>query len=252
MSNPLSVGIIAEGPTDHIMIHEIIQNLMRGKRDVIFHSIQPEMSAAFAQIQGPTGTGWSGVFRRIELILQWGPFQITNFLLSSLDLDVLIVHLDGDVSRESYEEGHLAHITLNNLPCNQICCPLGKEQWTKPCDKNCIAPRQRIDQLRHVLLGWMHLNERVNDIVLCTPQDASDTWVLAALFPDNKFVQQKKLECQQSPANILSSTYHINKNVRDYRNKVQGKLNEKWDNARKNISEAERFSKEFLAGIRSR
>jgi len=252
MSDSLAIGIIAEGPTDHIVIKEAIQNLTKGKGDITFYPIQPELTESFAQIEGQTGTGWSGVYRQIEFIREYGDFQVaTNLILSSLD--VLVVHLDGDVSRETYERGHLSGVSPTpKVPlCEPIPCPLGQQQQSKPCVKACSVPRQKVAQLQGVLLGWMGLTKttKPKEIVLCTPFDATDAWVLAALFPTHRLVQKKKMECHQNPVNILEHVCHIDKSVKDYQNKVENQLRNVWNIAQKNCPEAERFSEEFLESI---
>jgi len=246
MSSSLSVGIIAEGPTDHIVIRDIIQNLMGDKREVIFHQIQPEVSNTLALLQGSTGEGWAGVYRQIAFIRKYGDFQIMmNPLLALYPLDILIIHLDGDVSRETYENGHLSYVMDKNLPCKEIPCPL-KQQHATPCVVQCSVPQQKVDQLQNVLYDWMGLSGKTKGIILCTPFDAIEAWVLAAFHPNDKLVQKKKLECQIKPANILGSVYHI-KSMQDYKDKVQNRLKDSWHVARKHCVTAERFSTDFLA-----
>jgi len=248
-SDSLVVGIIAEGLTDIVVIRSIIHSLISDidyEREVIFRLIQPPMTKSFEQEQDSTGTGWSGVYRQIELIRKLGDFQIiTNPLLSASQLDVLIVHLDGDVSREKYADGRLPHVKLNNLPCKPISCPLGERQQSKPCIKACSVPQQKSTQLQQVLLDWMGLTTRRQEIVLCTPFDATDAWILAAFFPTHRLVQKKKLECHQKPANILEHEYRVHKTAKYYLNKVECQLKDLWNTVRKTAQKPSGFQRNF-------
>ena len=59
MSNPLRVAVVAEGPTDKIVIEAVIFRIF-GDRAFILRQLQPEESEAFT----PLGTGWGGVYRK--------------------------------------------------------------------------------------------------------------------------------------------------------------------------------------------
>jgi hypothetical protein len=58
MSNLFRVAVVAEGPTDKIIIQAVISSVFGG-RPFILRQLQPEESLAF----GPIGTGWGGVYR---------------------------------------------------------------------------------------------------------------------------------------------------------------------------------------------
>ena len=249
MSNSISIGVIAEGPTDYIIIREALHHLVR-ERDFTLFPIQPEISETFEQIQGPTGTGWSGVYRQIALIGNFGPFLLSvNPLLSRYDM--LIIHLDADVARETYDRGHLSFVDKDDLPCPPIPCPSSKQKNMKTCIRKCIVPRQRLDTLRNVIMGWMNLNANTlpHNIVLCTPADRSDAWVVAAFPRDNKNNRYRNLECVRSPENLLKR-FGIKKNIRDYKERVECVLRECWPNVRKVCAEAERFSSDVIRAIK--
>ncbi len=63
MSEPLRIAAAVEGPTDAIVLRAILKALLRDT-DFVFHTLQPEGSAAFGSAPfGGTGVGWVGVHR---------------------------------------------------------------------------------------------------------------------------------------------------------------------------------------------
>ncbi|MDR2754236.1 MAG: hypothetical protein LBC20_00885 [Planctomycetaceae bacterium] len=245
MSETLEIGIIAEGPTDILVIKEIVENLISDQYEFICTSIQPKCSAAFEQLNTELGTGWSGVCRCLLEMKKQSNGKFDQHI-GIQRLNMLIIHLDVDVTRQSYADGHLQNID-NNLPCPSISCPLPPKR-KKLCPSNCDIPRQRADTIRQVVLNWLN-NCTPQHLVFCTPSDAMDAWVFAAFFPDDICVQQNKLECVEKPERLLTSKSkqnRIKKTVADYRKKVVGSFGDLWSNARKNCSEAERFSQEFM------
>ncbi|MDR2755337.1 MAG: hypothetical protein LBC20_06485 [Planctomycetaceae bacterium] len=244
MSETLEIGIIAEGPTDILVIKEIVENLISDQCEFTCTSIQPKCSAAFEQLNTELGTGWSGVCRCLLEMKEQSNGKF-NQHIGIQRLDILIIHLDVDVTRQSYAEGHLRNID-DNLPCPSIPCSLSPKR-RKLCPSNCDIPHQRADAIRQVVLNW--LNCTPQQLVFCTPSDAMDAWVFAAFFPDDTRIRQNKLECVEKPERLLKSQpkqKRIEKTVMDYRKKVVGSFGDLWSNARKNCSEAERFSQEFL------
>jgi hypothetical protein len=245
MSSVLKIGIIAEGPTDMLVIKEIVNNLIADQYEFICTLIQPQCSAAFEQLNTELGTGWSGVCRcLLEMKKQSnGKFnqhtRVNHF-------NILIIQLDVDVTRQSYEDGHLSHID-DNLPCPPISCPLSPRQRNQ-CPSNCDIPRQRANAIRQVVLNWID-NCPPQHLVFCTPAQAIEAWVFAAFFPNDALIRRNKLECTEVPERLLKSKpkqKRIEKTVKDYREKVVNNFCSRWSKVRKNCSEAERFSQEFL------
>ncbi|MDR2117257.1 MAG: hypothetical protein LBP87_12840 [Planctomycetaceae bacterium] len=245
MSETLEIGIIAEGPTDILVIKEIVENLISDQYEFTCTSIQPKCSAVFEQLNTELGTGWSGVCRCLLEMKKQSNGKFDQHI-GIKRLNLLIIHLDVDVTRQSYKDGHLRNID-NNLPCPSIQCPLPLRQRNQ-CPSDCDIPRQRANAIRQVVLNWLD-NCTPQNLVFCTPSQAMDAWVFAAFFPDDIRIRQNKLECVERPERLLKSKpkqKRIEKTVTDYRKKIVGSYCNLWSNVRQNCSEAERFSQEFL------
>lgn len=68
MSDPLRIALVAEGPTDAVVIEAALRSMLGG-RSFVLKQVFPEDSSAF----GPMGTGWVGVYqgRAAELEQAW-------------------------------------------------------------------------------------------------------------------------------------------------------------------------------------
>ena len=63
MSDPLRIALVAEGPTDRIVLEAAITALL-GQRSFVLSLKQPEVSEAFTGgASGASGAGWGGVYR---------------------------------------------------------------------------------------------------------------------------------------------------------------------------------------------
>ncbi len=58
MSNPLRIALVAEGPTDAVVIEATLRAML-GERSFLLKQVFPEDSSAF----GAMGTGWVGVYK---------------------------------------------------------------------------------------------------------------------------------------------------------------------------------------------
>jgi hypothetical protein len=85
---------------------------------------------------------------------------------------------------------------------------------------------------------------------------SSDTWVLAALFPDDIANSAIQLECRQDVAVVLQSKPLPQRLIRSGQKKLtkyqerESELKIAWPRVRAVCSEADRFSQEFLATLR--
>lgn len=228
VSEPLRIALVGEGPTDKVVIQSAITQLL-GTRHFILQQLQPEESLAF----GPLKTGWGGVYywcrqatSRAGGTLRGDPLFDTY--------DLLVLHLDGDVASKNYSDYGIAE-TIIDLPCVEPCPPASAT----------------INKLRSILLRWGGETQTPPRTVLCTPSKNSEAWVLTALFPADSAVTDGNLECFLYPESRLSQQpkrNRIQKTVSDYKNKLTA-ISEAWPTVRKKLSEADRFSSEFLAAI---
>ena len=87
------IGIVAEGPVDHLVLKTVI-NRITGESHIYRH-IQPEQD-----LLGKYGNGWKGVYRWCENNAELLPALFTEIFPA---LDLLIIHMDGDVARKEKE-----------------------------------------------------------------------------------------------------------------------------------------------------
>ncbi|MBI5246430.1 MAG: hypothetical protein HY923_04565 [Elusimicrobia bacterium] len=219
---------MGEGPTDRVVIEAAITKLL-GDRHFILQQLQPEDSLAF----GSLGTGWGGVYHWCaQSISRAGGSLRSDPLFDTFDL--LILHLDGDVANKQYADYGIID-TANDLPCDRPCPPASAST----------------NKLREILLRWGGETDLPPKTVLCTPSKNSETWVLTALFPSDSAVASGNTECFSDPEARLSlqpKKNRIRKSVSDYRNCLRD-ISNAWPVVRSNLSEAERFSIDFLAAI---
>ena len=144
MSKLWRFAVVVEGPTDSIVLEAIVRSLLAGA-DFEFQTLQPEGSVAF----GPHGPGWAGVYPWSRQAAEEGGGSLSGSSgLSRWDL--LIIHLDADVTGKTYAGANIKSPPRNDLPCKKPCPPL----------------HDTTNALRTVLLRW--LGERI-----CPPRNHS-------------------------------------------------------------------------------
>jgi hypothetical protein len=229
MSEPLRVALVAEGPTDRVVLQSAIASML-GTRSFILRQLQPEESLPF----GPIGTGWVGVYKWCREAVRRDDSSLRNDVLYKA-YDILILHLDADVAEKTYASGNI-HEAVGDLPCFQPCPP----------------PAASTNPLRNVLLRWAGETSLPPKTVLCTPSKSMEAWVVASLFP-NDTAALNGIECWPRPENRLGQQpvhQRIQKRVEDYENRFE-KLKSAWPNLAANLTEARRFQIEFLALVPS-
>lgn len=227
MSDPVQIALVAEGPTDKVIIKAAIESML-GERSYILKQLQPEGSVAFDSM----GTGWSGVYRWCRQAVSRSEGKIRNDPLFST-YDILIVQLDADVAENDYAQAGLCD-AVEDLPCVQPCPPASNTT----------------NALRQVLLRWMGEETVPPKTVLCTPSKSMETWVLAALFPSDQAVQSENPECWGNPELRLSQQplkRRIKKNQADYLDKFD-EVKAAWAGLT-GLTEANRFTQDFKGTI---
>lgn len=204
MSEPVRVALVAEGPTDAVVVEAALRSIIAG-REFVLTQLQPEHSDAFSEL----GTGWGGVYRWCKQATRTAGGRLGNFELLFRQFDLLVLQLDADVARGSYADAGL-HPEAGDglLPCEQVCPPVAATT----------------DLLRTVLLSWCGENAPPDKVVLCTPSKSSDAWVVASLYPrDAAVIAPAPFECHASPDNRLSQqpkSRRIRKTKSAYREKI--------------------------------
>ena len=102
MSDSLRVALVAEGPTDAIVITAALRAMLDGTSFVITQ-LQPEGSIAF----GERGGGWAGVYRWCKQSAKRGRGRIGRDSLVLDFFDALVIHVDADVAGNSYRDSSI-------------------------------------------------------------------------------------------------------------------------------------------------
>ena len=154
-----------------------------------------------------------------------------------LQYDILIIHLDADVAGTTYSD-----------------CGIKDSTGDLPCEEKCPPPVATTDRLRSVLLRWLGETSVPTQTVLCTPSKSCETWVIAALFPDDTLMIQKEWECYPKPELRLGTkpkALRVIKSKAGYE-AVQGEISAAWPRLRAELSEAGRFSADFESAVCNR
>ncbi len=232
MSEPVRIALVAEGPTDGVVIKTAIRSIL-GSGNFVLTQLQPEESVAFGQ----AGTGWVGVYRWCKQSAQRGTGQILRDAVLFHTYDIVVVHLDADVASCNYGQGAITPDAGDgDLPC-ACACP--------PASATC-------DALRQVLLTWCGLSSAPAKVVICMPSKNTETWVLTALFPGDPAVTAE-IECLSNPGARLSQQpkhKRIKKSRRDYQSH-ESELAANWARlaAPQGLGEAARFQTELRAAL---
>lgn len=231
MSEPLRIAAAVEGPTDAIVLRAALNSFVKNSAEFVFETLQPEESVAF---RSATGTGWGGVYRWARQSADEGGGSVSGSSVLSFH-DLLIVQVDADVAGNTYANASIHDPPFRDLPCKQPCPP----------------PSRTTDALRAVVLRWLGEAQCPAQVVICTPSQSIETWVVAAVWPDNAIVRRGNWECHQDPEGqlrALPKRTRFRKAMRDYRER-QNQITLAWPNLSATLTEAARFETEFLTAI---
>ena len=234
MSDLLRVALVVEGPTDYVVLRAAMGAIL-GDRDYEATVLWPELSNGLETV---TGGGWTAVYLWCRLAVKQAEGPVRDHPLFGT-YDVLVVQVDADVAEKRYTDDSRIQAPPNDLPCEQPCPP----------------PTATTDALRNVVVRWLDEKVLPPHTVLCTPSKSIETWVLAALFPNDTSATTSELECRPNiDAQLQSKPLGRRlirggqKQIKKYR-ESEGELRHAWVNVRAECSEADRFSREFLAAL---
>ena len=230
MSDLLRVALVAEGPTDGVVINAALRSML-GDRRFVLTQIFPEGSTGFGEL----GSGWVGVYRWCRQSAKRGEGRLPGDKLVFQNCDLLILHLDADVAGFQYDAGAIAPEASDGA---------------LPCDKPCPPPEDTTDSLRAVLLSWCGEDATPARTVVCMPSKSTEAWVVAALFPKDQ-AMLRGIECYPNPESRLGQQPKANR-VRKKKQEYQGRAKEMenaWQRlvAQGNLAEAKRFQIDLLA-----
>jgi len=241
MSDALHIAFAVEGTTDFIVLKEIIGKILNN-RDFVATPIQPEISALMKARPGEFGLGWSGVYRWCRQAVEQSEGTISDNPLFAAH-DLLIVQLDADVAEKKYSDGHIE----DPIP-----------EAPLPCVRPCPPPSATTDHLRNVIAAWLGGDPLPPQMLVCTPSKSLETWILAALFPEDSVIKTGDVECQSNPDNILQSKpknrrliasgKKIVKKYEEFAPEIAGQ----WEFIKEKCTEARRFEADFLSAYQAR
>ena len=232
MSDPLRIALVAEGPTDGVVIEAALRSIL-GDRPFVLNQIFPEGSDGF----GEMGTGWVGVYRWCHQSAKRGQGSLAGDQLVFQNFDVLILHVDADVAGCDYADGTLEPTATDR--------PL-------PCEMPCPPPQDTTDPLRAVLMSWCGGTSLPAQTVICMPSKSTEAWVVASIFPGDA-AMKRGIECFANAEARLGQqpkAKRFRKKKRDYQDRVD-LLVAAWPRiaASNALGEAHRFQSEFLAAV---
>lgn len=225
----LRVALVAEGPTDAIVIEAALKALL--PRPFVLTLLQPEPT------RPKLGTGWGGVLRWCLDFATRGHARFEDDpTLPGFDL--FVVHIDADVAEKRYAD-----------VSDEIADLAEQRGWpTLPNVIQCPPASGSADAMRTCILAWAGMQAPGSKTVLCVPSKATEAWLTAATF-DNGHALQNGLECNlnvESQLKALPVAHRIEKTSREYRARERA-VAEAWPVVRQRCTQAERFSTELAA-----
>jgi len=226
----LTIGIVAEGPSDFMLLEQLINSLLEGEYDYI--RLHPETKF------GVRERGWQGVRAWCQMVAT--EFESLAIFLNGATptLDLLVIHIDADVAS-----------TIN-------------------CEHPCPPAQDSCDAIAQCLINWLGNPSTQEPLVLCIPAQNTEAWVLAADNPKTKSPYhnppEKYLECVPSPDMIISSQGYqphpllkrkrkkengrkvkkANKNAKDYAKLIPNVL-ENWEYVKRLCPQAAKFEQDL-------
>lgn len=242
-----TIGLVCEGPRDMEMLEDLL-DLILPDDEISYRYLQPEPS-----LLSTNYNGWKGVLRWCsrscdEII------KANDSILPGLDL--LIIQMDGDVSRD--EQNKQSHCTCAETGCDT------RRQITKEavvCIEDCVIPWKDCpiqypcshhagqEPERYII----HLKELISDhlkseipfpVIISIPCDNMDAWIAAAFEEDELPFEQIEKPWQTVIAK--KKTYHGIRVHKDQKSKEAYRHFRKgvvanWDKVRNRCSQAKAF-----------
>jgi hypothetical protein len=230
MFKPMRVAFVLEGPTDFVVLRAALRSILNG-RDFEPTVLQPELDQNLA---AESAGGWGGVYKWCRQAVEQAGGPSRENPVFELH-DAVVIQVDADVARKKYKDCRIMDAPNDDLPCEEPCPE--PEDTTRP--------------LRDVILGWLNEVDALPNGVLCTPSKSIETWVLVALFPGDDSARKADIECRWD-CEVRLRKYGLIKSkqklIEKYRGNEAG-IAAGWPYVREKCTEAERFTREFLALI---
>jgi len=176
-----TVGLVCEGPRDVDLIEKLIDSFLP-EDEIDYRLYQPEQSLLSANYNG-----WKGVIR-------WCRRDYNNIVKNNSALhqpiDLLVIHMDGDVSRD--EQNKQVHCTCGDYDCpaRVKCTVNGQVRMEDCCEIACslpfpcenhegTIPEKYVTHLNNLLDNTLGETKTI-PIVITVPCDSTDSWIVAA------------------------------------------------------------------------
>jgi hypothetical protein len=225
----IRVALVAEGPTDVIVIHAALKALL--PRSFVLTQLQPEPTLP------RLGTGWGGVLRWCQDFAARGHARLEDDPTLP-DFDLFVLHVDADVAEKRYDD-----VSVDTAALAQ------QRGWPAlPRETPCPPPSGSADAMRSCLLSWAGLSKPGPKTVLCVPSKAIEAWLTAATF-ESTHPLHNDLECNlhlEARLKSLPLAQRIKKTRRDYLAREKT-VSAGWSVVRQRCTQAERFSLEVAA-----
>ena len=258
-----TIGIVAEGPTDYALLNGLIRRIT-GSGDCL--RIQPE------EPPNGNGSGWKGVLKwcRNSIIKQAG----TRILADGVPMDLLVVHLDGDVSRTA--ENRAVHC-LSGCPSARRCPDYQRKDPLRcnsapdecpveiPCPGHSQSPDGYAAHLsgliRHLANAPPETSGKICPVVIC---DSTEAWIVAAF---DQTPNPEEIPDPWRSVVAASGTYHglklpkktgkdapknppeRKKTERVYQDKFLPEVKKEWDCVKRLCPSADRFERDVLSAL---
>ena len=237
-----TIGIVAEGPRDYEMFCAVIRRFTGEKFN--FQQLQPEPN-----VVSEYGCGWNGVWKWCEQNAE----NLPEYMLAiTPQIDLLIIHLDGDVSRCEKQ----IHCSCQQGACEMqtethpLYCKKAKEHNCPielPCNSHGTDPNDYSEHLHSFLYEKLGKHD---DLPVCyvVPCDSTDTWIVAAF---DEYESYENLKNPWESIITRGPTYHAirmkgrpGKKKQPYSELIK-KVCEKWDIVVDRCPQAKRFQEDI-------
>lgn len=239
----LVVGFVCEGPRDVDLLVSVIDHLIP-EAEIIPRYLQPDESliSIFAN-------GWKGVWRWCNA---YGK-DIDAYAKGIFpQLDMLIVHMDGDVSRtERTSHCNCSEVSCiartNTIPpdCDNNKCPI-----VLPCELHEESPRGYALHLRSLLSEMFPMTYQL-PIIIVVPCDSTDAWIVAALEDFENMIDYESIKKPWDTIIAHKKYYHNLKISRNNKSKVVytsliEQMVNNWEKVTLRCEQADCFQKKIL------
>lgn len=188
------IAVVTEGKTDFIAIEAALKAVLTVP--FVLNRLPGE------EIIAGTGEGWGGVLKwchSIANLASAGHFTRLNELPGLEGYDAIIIHLDADVARMSYQNYG-----------NEVAALAVRNQWhILPCQQPTLAAT--LQNLQHLIASWLSpVRLATPQNLLCLPAQAMESWLAAAVLPLNHAL----LVNIENNTNLLAQLSVLKKNIR--------------------------------------